>query len=66
MLNQAFESDGRNKIWVGDIIYIPTKKGTLYLTVFMDIYSRKVVGWSMGNRMKDNLVIDAFSTLKAA
>jgi putative transposase len=60
LLNQIFESDGRNKIWVGDITYIPTNKGTLYLAVFMDIYSRKVVGWSMGNRMKDILVMDAF------
>ncbi len=60
LLNQVFESDSKNKIWVGDITYIPTKKGTLYLAVFIDIYSRKVVGWSMGNRMKDTLVIDAF------
>ncbi len=44
LLNQVFESDGRNKIWVGDITYIPTKMGTLYLAVFIDIYSRKVVG----------------------
>ena len=60
LLNQVFESDGRNKIWVGYITYIPTKKGTLYLAVFIDIYSRKVIGWSMGNRMKDTLVMDAF------
>lgn len=60
LLNQIFQFDGRNKIWVGDITYIPTKRGTLYLAVFIDIYSRKVVGWSMGKRMKDILVMDAF------
>lgn len=44
LLNQMFQTDEKNKIWFGDITYIPTKKGTLYLAVFLDIYSRKVVG----------------------
>lgn len=61
LLNQIFRTDKKNKIWVGDITYIPTKKGTLYLAVFLDIYSRKVVGWSMSKKMKDTLVIDAFT-----
>lgn len=60
LLNQSFQTDGRNKIWVGDITYVPTKKGILYLAVFLDIYSRKVSGWSMGRQMKDALVMDAF------
>lgn len=60
LLNQSFQTDRKNKIWVGDITYIPTKKGVLYLAVFLDIYSRKVSGWSMGRNMKDSLVIDAF------
>ena len=60
LLNQVFKSDRKNKIWVGDITYIPTQKGTLYLSIFIDIYSRKVVGWSMSTRMKDTLVMDSF------
>lgn len=60
LLNQSFQTDDRNKIWVGDITYVPTKKGVLYLAVFLDIYSRKVSGWSMGRNMKDALVMDAF------
>ncbi|EOO25744.1 hypothetical protein IIU_06082 [Bacillus cereus VD133] len=60
LLNQVFQTDQRNKTWVGDITYIPTQKGTLYLAVFVDMYSRKVIGWSMSTRMKDSLVIDAF------
>jgi len=60
LLNQVFHTDRRNKVWVGDITYIPTQKGTLYLAVFVDMYSRKVTGWSMSTRMKDTLVIDAF------
>ena len=61
LLNQIFHTDKRNTIWVGDITYIPTRKGMLYLAVFLDIYSRKVVGWSMARKMKDTLVIDAFN-----
>ncbi|WP_430795121.1 DDE-type integrase/transposase/recombinase [Bacillus cereus] len=47
-------------MWVDDITYIPTQKGTFYLVVFVDMYSRKMIGWSMSTRMKDSLVIDAF------
>lgn len=36
-----------NKVWVSDITYIPTKEGWLFLAVVIDLYSRKVVGWSM-------------------
>ncbi|MDU4751335.1 MAG: DDE-type integrase/transposase/recombinase [Clostridium butyricum] len=46
---------------MGDITYISTKERTLYLPIFMDIFSRKVVVWSMGNRMKDTLVIKVFN-----
>lgn len=47
VLNQVFSAKERNKIWVGDITYIPTKHGFLYLAIFIDIYSRKVTGWAM-------------------
>ena len=60
LLNQMFHTDKKNKIWVGDITYIPTRKGTLYLAVFLDIYSRKVVGWSMDKKMNDTIVQDAY------
>jgi len=60
LLNQVFTAPEKNKVWVGDITYIPTNTKTLYLAVFIDIYSRKVVGWSMNTRMKEQLVIDAF------
>jgi putative transposase len=60
LLNQVFQSSGRNRIWVGDITYIPTQRGFLYLAVFLDICTRKATGWSMNCRMKNQLVIDAF------
>ncbi|EOO24069.1 hypothetical protein IIU_06856 [Bacillus cereus VD133] len=59
LLNQIFQTDQRNKIWVGDITCF-TQKGTLYLVVFVDMYSRKFIGWSMSTRMKDSLVIEDF------
>lgn len=46
---------------MGDITYISTKKKTLYLAVFIDIFSRKIVGWAMNTKMKEYLVIFAFN-----
>jgi putative transposase len=60
LLNQIFDAEGKNQIWTGDITYIHTKRGYLYLAVFLDVYSRRVVGWSMERRMKESLVIQAF------
>ena len=61
ILNQVFSAKERNKIWVGDITYIPTKHGFLYLAVFLDIYSRKVTGWAMDTRIRDTLVLSAMN-----
>lgn len=58
-MNQVFQSTGRNKRWLGDITYVPTKKGILYLAVFLDIFL-KITGWSMGRSMKDTLVMETF------
>lgn len=60
ILEQVFTADGKNRVWVGDITYIPTRHGFLYLAVFIDIYSRRVVGWAMDTRMKEGLVMSAF------
>jgi putative transposase len=46
ILNQKFTAKAPNERWVGDITYIPTKEGWLYLAVILDLFSRKVVGWS--------------------
>lgn len=59
ILNRVFKAERKNKIWVGDITYIHTKHGFLYLAVFIDIFSRKVVGWSMDTRIKEKLVLSA-------
>jgi transposase InsO family protein len=59
LLNQNFRVNSPNEVWVSDITYISTYEGWLYLAVVLDLYSRKVVGWSMSNRMTSQLVIDA-------
>ena len=48
-----------NQKWVGDITYLATGEGWLYLAVLIDLYSRKVVGWAMSERMTADLVCDA-------
>lgn len=61
ILNREFDVSQKNKVWVSDITYIPTQEGWLYLAVIIDLYSRKVVGWSMDSTMKKNLVINALN-----
>jgi len=61
LLNQNFTADSPNQKWVSDITYVPTKEGWLYLCVFIDLYSRSVIGWSMSKRMKADLVVDALT-----
>ena len=58
-LNRQFDVAAPNQVYVGDITYIWTQEGWLYLAVVIDLFSRKVVGWSMGSRMKAKLVCDA-------
>ncbi len=59
VLNQEFEQERANAVWVSDITYVSTREGWLYLACVLDLYSRKVVGWSMSERMKSDLVITA-------
>lgn len=59
LLQQDFTAQRPNQVWVGDITYIGTDEGWLYLAVVLDLYSRKVVGWSMSDRMTATLVCDA-------
>lgn len=58
-LNRQFNVAGPNQAYVGDITYIWTQEGWLYLAIVIDLFSRKVVGWSMSSRMKAKLVCDA-------
>lgn len=59
LLEQDFTASAPNQKWVGDITYLFTSEGCLYLAIIIDLYSRSVVGWSMSNRMTTTLVYDA-------
>ena len=61
LLNRKFNVELPNKYWVGDISYIHTKQGWLYLATVIDLYSRAIVGWSLGDRITSSLVEDALS-----
>ncbi len=58
-LDRQFSVDLPNQVYVGDITYIYTQEGWLYLAVVIDLYSRQVVGWSMAEHMRAKLVNDA-------
>jgi putative transposase len=59
LLAQDFNADATNEKWVADITYIDTRQGWLYLAAILDVYSRKIVGWSMSERLQKQLVEDA-------
>ncbi|CAK0746713.1 transposase [Azospirillaceae bacterium] len=61
LLNRNFSPERPDQVWTGDITYIPTDEGWLYLAVVIDLFSRQVVGWAMGERMTRLLVIDALT-----
>ena len=59
LLEQDFSATAPNQKWVGDTTYLATGEGWLYLAVLIDLYSRKVIGWAMSERMTAYLVGDA-------
>ena len=61
LLGRDFTATFPNQKWVADITYIPTAHGWLYLAVVMDLYSRKIVGWSMSKHIDSELVVSAMS-----
>ena len=58
-LDREFKVSNPNQVYTGDITYIPTQEGWLYLAVVIDLYSRQIVGWSMAEHMRAKLVNDA-------
>jgi putative transposase len=59
LLKQDFTADHINQRWASDITFIGTRQGWLYLAVVMDLYSRRIIGWSMNRRISRHLVVDA-------
>ncbi|RUP29429.1 MAG: IS3 family transposase [Curvibacter sp.] len=59
VLDRQFQADGPNQKWVADFTYIWTAEGWLYVAAVLDLYSRRIVGWSMQESMTSQLVVDA-------
>jgi putative transposase len=59
LLDRKFSVGAPDKVWVGDITYIPTDEGWLFLAVVIDLFSRQVVGWALREDMRRDIVIDA-------
>ena len=60
-VQRHFHADEPNRIWVGDVTFIRTRAGWLYLAMLLDLYSRKVVGWSMSDRNDEELTLAALN-----
>lgn len=59
LLNRKFEVEAPNTVWAGDVTYLPTREGWLYLAVMLDLYSRRVVGWAMSVSNDEALTLAA-------
>lgn len=61
LVNRRFRADAPDQLWVADMTYVPTWMGFIYLAVVLDAFSRKVVGWAIGEEMTAQLVISALN-----
>lgn len=59
VLNQDFSTTYRNEKWAADVTYIPTREGWLFLAAVLDLHTRKIVGWSMSDRLTSSLSVQA-------
>ena len=59
LVNRDFTAPAPDRVWVTDITFVPTRRGWLYVAVMIDLFSRRIVGWSMSNRIDQQLVADA-------
>ena len=63
LLDRDFNADAPNQKWAGDISYIWTREGWLFLAVILDLHSPRVVGWAVSNRVKRDLAIRALGSV---
>ncbi|HEY3316575.1 MAG TPA: IS3 family transposase [Bacillota bacterium] len=59
LVAQNFVAEAPNQLWFGDITYVPTQQGWLYLATLMDCYARRIVGWSMADHLRTELALSA-------
>ncbi len=61
LVKREFKADAPNDLWIADMTYVPTWAGFIYLAVVLDVWSRRVVGWAIGERMTADLVLSALN-----
>jgi transposase InsO family protein len=61
LIARDFAAPAPDRLWIGDITYVPTGEGWLYLAVLVDVYSRRVVGWAMADHLRAELALDALA-----
>ena len=60
-VERQFQADAPDRLWVADITYVPTWAGFVYLAIVLDVFSRRVVGWSMAHHLRTELVLGALN-----
>lgn len=66
VLGRDFTASAPDRKWVGDITYLPTSEGWLYLAIILDVFSRRVVGWAMSESLEASLVVSALDMAREA
>lgn len=61
LLNQNFNPVDKDDVWAGDVTYLKTAEGWMYLAIVMDLYSRRIVGWHIDKRMTTDLISKALT-----
>ena len=61
LVKREFTADGPNQLWVADMTYVPTWAGFIFLAVVLDVWSRRIVGWAIGEQMTADLVLAALN-----
>jgi putative transposase len=61
LVKRAFTAPGPNRLWVADMTYVPTWTGFVFLAIVLDVWSRRVVGWAVGEQMTTELVLSALN-----
>jgi putative transposase len=64
LVNRDFSANGADQLYVSDLTYIPTKEGWLFLVAILDVFTRRIVGWSMAREMRTQLFLDALRHLQ--
>jgi putative transposase len=65
LVNRRFVAAGPNRLWVADMTYVPTWAGFIFLAIVLDVWSRRIVGWAIGERMETELVLAALNMAAA-